>query len=33
MLSKENMLSLADEKVVLSEEYTPTCMQKRNTVA
>ena len=26
----ENMLSLADEKVVLSEEYTPTCMQKRN---
>ena len=24
------LLSVADEKVVLSEEYTPYCMQKRN---
>ncbi len=26
----EKMLSSADEKVLISEEYTPTCMQKRN---
>ena len=26
----ERMLLSADEKVVLSEEYTPYCMQKRN---
>ena len=24
------MVSVADEKIVLSEEYTPSCMQKRN---
>ena len=24
------LLSVADQKVVLSEEYTPSCMQKRN---
>ena len=24
------LLSVADEKVILSEEYTPYCMQKRN---
>ena len=26
----DRMLSVADEKIVLSEEYTSTCMQKRN---
>ena len=26
----ERMLSVSDEKIVLSEEYTPYCMQKRN---
>ena len=26
----ERMLSVADEKIILSKEYTSTCMQKRN---
>lgn len=26
----DRMLSVADEKIVLGQEYTPTCMQKRN---
>lgn len=26
----DRMLSVADEKVLVSEEYTPRCMQKRN---
>ncbi len=26
----ERMLSVSDMKVLVSEEYTPTCMQKRN---
>ena len=26
----DRMLSVADEKIILSTEYTPTCMMKRN---
>ena len=26
----ERMLSVADEKIIVSQEYTPWCMQKRN---